>query len=101
MVTAEDFKESKATLKIIAHVKDADNAPHRLSFVKILEIIDFILTGANRLLFTKDGKPKSKLQLIMSLFDIIMFLRDVIRMINGNLQYKPKTARPLIDDTQK
>jgi hypothetical protein len=101
MLKESDFTESKKTLNIIAHVKDSDSTPHRLSFVKILEIIDFILTGANRLLFTKDGKPKSKLQLIMSLFDIIMFLRDVIRLINGNLQYKPKTARPLIDDTQK
>lgn len=90
MLNETDYTESKKTLGVIKHVIDQDNAPHRLSFVKILEIIDFILTGVNRLLFTKEGKPKSKLQLILSLFEIVMFLRDVVRLINGNLQYKPR-----------
>lgn len=108
MLDTSDYLKSKQTLRIIHHVKDGDT-PNRLSFVKILEILDFILTNINLIMFTRDGKPKSKIQLVGSFFQIIFFLRDLCRMINGNVAYKGKAyenktaeqIRRSRDDSQK
>ncbi len=84
MVTSKDFKDTNSTLDHIAHIKEG--IPLRVSVDKLLSILEFILTEAKSLMFKKDGTPKSKLELTLSLFQIIGFVKNVIRMINGDVK---------------
>ncbi len=84
MVTSKDFKDTNSTLSMIAHAKEG--LPVRIPLDKILTILEFILTEAKSLMFKKDGTPKSKLELTLSLFQIIGFVKNVIRMINGDVK---------------
>lgn len=64
----------------------------RLSITDLLVILDFIVAGIQAILFTKDGKFKSLLQLIWTIPTIISFLKKVIDMING--RQKPQPFKP-------
>ncbi len=88
MLNNNDWREIAASKLIIDHLNDGE--PNRLNFQKILNIFEFILTSAATIMFTKNGTPKTKLQLIGSIFSIIGFVRDLVRMINGEV----KTTEP-------
>lgn len=98
MLTELDYHESTATRKIIAHVSDAESS--NTSLTTILAIIDFILIGVNTIFFTDMGKPKSKLQLIMSIPAIIKFISEVVRRINKDVK-KPSVRVKALSNEQK
>jgi len=92
MLTDKDWKEIHNTKAIIAHAKD-DLA--RGGFLRTLEILEFILTEAAKVMFRKDGKPKTTIELIGSIFQVIGFIKSVIRMINGaTIKEKPVNRIP-------
>lgn len=64
----------------------------KLSLTDIIVILDFVVSGIQAIMFTKDGKMKSVLQLVWSLPAIIGFLKSVVNMING--RQKPRPFRP-------
>lgn len=84
MLTELDYHESTATRKIIAHVSDAESS--NTSLTNILAIIDFILIGVKAIFFTEMGKPKSKLQIALSIPAIIRFISEVVKRINKDVK---------------
>jgi hypothetical protein len=91
MLTNQDFKDIKHTQAIIEHIKDG--SPNRITLDKLIQILEFILTQAAAIMFTKEGKPKNTIQLVGSIFQIIGFIRDLIRMITG----EAKKSGPKVD----
>ncbi len=98
MLTELDYHESTATRKIIAHVSDAESS--NTSLTNILAIIDFILIGVKQIFFTDMGKPKSKLQLVLSLPAIIKFISEVVHRINHDVK-KPSVRVKALSNEQK
>ena len=89
MLNETDLKESRETLHVIAHLKEG--ASTKLSFLEILGIFEFILLSIKAIMFTKDGKPKTKIQLLLSFPAIIGFIRDLVRRINKETREKRAT----------
>ncbi len=81
MLNTEDFKDIRRSQAIIEHLKDG--SPNRMNLTKIIQIFEFILTSAAAIMFTKQGKPKNTIQLVGSIFQIVGFVRDLVRMITG------------------
>lgn len=98
MLTELDYHESTATRKIIAHVSDAESS--NTSLTNILAIIDFILIGVKAIFFTEMGKPKSKLQIALSLPAIIRFISEVVKRINHDVK-KPSVRVKALSNEQK
>lgn len=96
MLTQTDFNELNSTRNVIEHVKTGEVA-NRIPFETILALLDFILLGIKAIFFDKMGKPKSKLQLILSLPSIISFVREVIVRISGDVK-KPNRVRALSNE---
>lgn len=86
MLEERDYIESRETLHIIEHVKEG--AVSKLSLIEILSIFEFVLISIKAIMFTKEGKPKSKLQIALSLPAIIRFIRDLVRRINKETREK-------------
>ena len=86
MLTTGDYQNNLYTLKTIEHLKD--DMDKKLPLSKILLIIEFIVMMANKIFFTKDGKPKNKLQLVLSIPAIISFVKELLGMINKNVDKK-------------
>jgi hypothetical protein len=98
MLTQTDFKEINTTRGVIEHVKTGEVA-NRIPFETILALLDFILLGIKAIFFDKMGKPKSKLQLILSLPAIISFVREVIVRISGDVK-KPNRVKALSNEAK-
>ena len=95
LLTESHFNDIKTTRGVIAHVTDADSA--RIPLNSILAVLDFILLGIKTIFFDKMGKPKSKLQLILSLPAIIKFVAEVINRINTDLK-KPNRVKGISNE---
>ena len=88
MFTAKDLTDIDRTKAVIRHVRDVEtgSAPiNRIPLGTVLDILDFILTGVRMLMYDKAGNPKNRFQLIGSIFQIISFIRDVVRRITGDV----------------
>lgn len=92
MLTETDFNNLKSSRAIIEHVTDGE--PKRITFEQILAILDFILLGIKSNFFTDMGKPKNKLQLILSIPTILRFVLEVIKRIHGDMN-KPNRVKGL------
>lgn len=82
MLQNKDYKDIDRTLSVIAETKDTTRIP----FATILAILDFILIGIKTIFFDKMGKPKNKLQLILSLPAILRFVAEVVKMISTGVK---------------
>lgn len=87
-----DIKDIKAARLSILRAKDGEL--RRLAFNDVLTILDFVVAGIHAIMFTSNGKFKSALQLILSIPQIITFLKEVIDMING--KDKPKSEKEAV-----
>ncbi len=101
MLTKEDYFNLIHSQNVIKHVTDDDTANRRLSFTEILLLLEFILVNVKEIMFNKDGKPKSKIQLIGSIGKVIVFLIELTRRVTKDVKTKkPLNQRPLKDDSQ-
>lgn len=88
MLSQSDALDIHQSLNVIRHIQD-DESPRRVGLIQILEVLAFILTGAKELLIRKDGKPKTKTQILLSIIPIIAFICEVIKRINALMKPKP------------
>jgi hypothetical protein len=100
MLTENDFKETTKTLNILSKVIDEDS-PRRFSFLDLLKLIEFATTTIAVIMFTKDGKPKSKLQLILSIPAIIRFAKDFLSRLNHQSDGKTKGDKKVAEQIEK
>lgn len=92
MLTTTDYHETNASIHLINSVNAEEAAASKLNFSEILLLLTFILEEIKRIMFTREGKPKSKLQIVLSIPAIIRLFKEVVRRINGDVQ-KKKTNR--------
>lgn len=76
----EDLKDIDQAADIIAAARRG--SLKGVSFIGVLEILQFFLDGVRTIMF-KNGKPKTKLQIILSIPAIIRFIRTIVRMIKN------------------
>jgi len=79
MLTEQDHSETKTSIDVLAHLKTGEPG----WIVKVLDLIEFTASTMLVLMFTKDGKPKTKMQLLLSIPGIIRFAKEFMRRLNG------------------
>ena len=92
MLTEQDYQTADKSLHIIRHVTD-DKATAKLNFIEILEIIEFVTLAIKTIMFTKDGKPKNKWQLILSIPAIIKFAKAFIARLGKETNTQPASRK--------
>lgn len=95
--TAKDYTDTKTSLNILRQYSDD------LKEGKILKWLNIIAFAAESIMkiFFKDGKPKTKLQIALSIPSIIRFASQLIRMINGETLKKGKSLEQTTDEAIK
>ena len=90
MLLKSDYEKNILTLRTIEHIKDDMNLTKGgFPLLKIMLILEFIVTMANKIFFKNDGEPKNKFQLILSIPAIVSFVKELLGMINKNVDRKP------------
>ena len=95
MLTNSHFEQIRTTRGVIAHVTDEGST--RIPLNTILAILDFILLGLKEIFFDKMGKPKSKLQLILSIPSIIKFAVEVINRVTKDI-HRPARVKGISNE---
>ena len=95
MLTNSHFEQIRTTRGVIAHVTDEGST--RIPLNTILAILDFILLGLKEIFFDKMGKPKSKLQLILSIPAIIKFAVEVINRVTKDI-HRPARVKGISNE---
>ncbi len=94
MITEQHYHDTDHTIKVIRHVIDSDT-PNRISFVKILEAVQWTLEAIKSIFFDKMGKPKSTWQLVLSIPAIVRFAKNFMEMVNGEGKKKPTNEKKI------